>query len=160
MLFWTAIQLWAWCKHMFTPASAVTPVNNFRPKMFFFGKQQDDFNRVCGSSKNFRRYYISIYSPVNKNMKNCAYNGSIWQAFFAIRKQDINFHADLQRTLGKQTSRTWRKNVGPCCFSHASKHLDGIAKHSIRKFAIICNITGVTIGRKFTQNTDLSFFVK
>ena len=33
-------------------------------------------------------------------------------------------------------------------------------KHCIGKLAIMCNITGVTIGRKFTQYIDLSGFVR
>ena len=53
-----------------------------------------------------------------------------------IRKKHINIHVDLQGTLGTKTTRTSRKNVGQCFLFHARKHLDGMSKHFIRKFAI------------------------
>ena len=49
--------------------------------------------------------------------------------------------------------------MGLCFLVYARKHSDGMPKHCIRKFTIMCNITGVTIGRKFTQYIDLSFFL-
>ena len=73
----------------------------------------------------------------------------------AIRKKNINFHVDLERTLGKLPG-PGVKNVGLCFLVYARKHSDGMSKHCIRKFAIMCNITGVTIGRKFAQYIDLS----
>ena len=77
-----------------------------------------------------------------------------------IRKQHSSFHVDLQETRGTQTSRTWRKNVGLCFLVYAMKCSDGMPKHCIRKFAIEYDITGVTIGRNFVQNTFLSFYIK
>ena len=143
------------------PCTAVTPVNNFRLKKYIF-KQQDDFNRVCWSQEfssilHVNIYIYILYSPVNRNMQNCAYNGSIWREFVAVRKKTHKFSCWSGEDAG-QTSRTWRKNVGLCFLVYARKHSDGLSKHCIRKFAIMCNITGVTIWRKFTQYIDLSFF--
>ena len=140
------------------PCIAVTPVNNFRLKK---KKHQDDFNRVCWSRKNFRRYYISIYSLFpgqQEHAKLCIQ----WFNLVGVRgnkkKNPHNFSCWSGEDAG-QTYRTWRKNVELCFLVYARKHSDGMSKHCIRQFAIMCNITGVTIGRKFTQYIDLSFFL-
>ena len=45
--------------------------------------------------------YLYIFPGHPQEHANCAYNGSVWRAFVAIRKKPINFHVDLERTLGK-----------------------------------------------------------
>ena len=142
------------------PCTAVTPVNNFR--LIFFLKHRDDFNRVCWSRKNFRRYYISIYIPrstgtcktLHTRVQNLA-------GVHANKKKTHKFSCWSGRDAG-QTSRTWRNNAGLYFLVYARKQSNGMSKHCIRKFAIMCNITGDTIGRKFTQYIDLSgvYFVK
>ena len=101
--------------------------------------------------------HLYIFPGQHKHAKLCIQ----WFNLVVVRgnkKKKPKFSCRSGEDAG-QTSRTWRKNVGLCFLVYARKHSDGMCKHCIRKFAIMCNITGVTIGRKFTQYIDLSVFL-
>ena len=136
-LFWTAILLRVWCKHMFTPASAVTPVNNFRLKMSFLGGLGVGWGWVWvggGGGWDIKTTSIEFVDHTR------IFVDITYLCTFPCQQE----HAKL--------CIKWLTLAWDCVFSFMSKHSTG-------KFAIMCNITGVIIGRKFTQHL-WGFFVQ